>query len=137
MSSSKSKVFFDANILLAIISTSRVNNEISKKLWQYLVLNDITIVTSEDVLTNIFYISKNKKDVLIFFKLIQNRWEIVPFGKDVISNAIELSLEKNLDLEDVLQCLCAKENNCNLLVTSDKKFYDCGIQIARYDYFEL
>ncbi len=130
------KVFFDANILLDIIITERKGNPYAKKLWRHLVLNSIDIVVSEDILTNVFYISKNKKDALTFFKLIQNSWKIVPFGKNVISSAIELTLEKNLDLEDVLQCLCAKENSCDLFVTNDKRFYDCGIKIVAYDYFE-
>ncbi len=130
------KVFLDANILLDIIITERKGNPYAKKLWRHLVLNSIDIVVSEDILTNVFYISKNKKDALTFFELIQNSWKIVPFGKNVISSAIELTLEKNLDLEDVLQCLCAKENSCDLFVTNDKRFYDCGIKIVAYDYFE-
>jgi predicted nucleic acid-binding protein len=57
------------------------------------------------------------------------------FKKNVIKNAITLSLEKDLDLEDVLQCLCAKENGCEVLITHDKKFYDCGIEIMNCEYF--
>jgi len=32
-------------------------------------------------------------------------------------------------LEDTLQCLCAKENDCDMLITSDKHFYNCGMKI--------
>jgi len=42
---------------------------------------------------------------------------------------------KEQDLEDALQCLCAKENNCTLLITNDKKFVDCGIEIMNYERF--
>jgi predicted nucleic acid-binding protein len=38
-------------------------------------------------------------------------------------------LGNSLDLEDILQCLCAKENGCDVLITNDKKFYDCDIKI--------
>ena len=86
-------------------------------------------MVSEDMLSTIFYISKNKKKTLEFLKLIQKRWEIVPFGREVVRRAVDLSLEKDLDLEDALQCLCAKENGCEVLITNDKKFYDCGMQI--------
>ena len=123
------KVFFDANILLDIIIRERKGYQDAKKLWKYLVLENIDIVISEDILTNVFYISKNKKDTLIFFKLIQNRWEITPFGEKIISDAIEHSFENNLDLEDVLQCFCAKENGCHLLITNDKRFHDCGMTL--------
>ena len=49
--------------------------------------------------------------------------------KEVIKSGIELAIEKNIDLEDILQCLCAKENGCGYLITNDKRFYDCGIKI--------
>jgi predicted nucleic acid-binding protein len=55
----------------------------------------------------------------------------------VIQNAIDLSLEKNLDLEDVLQCLCVKENGCNALISNDKEFVDCGVSIYTTDEFLL
>jgi len=104
-------------------------------LWKIVVFKNIEILLSEDILTNIFYISKEKRKVLEFFKLIQNRWKIIPFGKDVIKKAIDLSLEKDLDLEDVLQCLCAKENGCEVFISNDKKFYDCGIEIMNCEEF--
>lgn len=129
------KVFFDANILLDIISTSRKNNLIAIQLWESLVLSETEIVISEDILTNVFYISKNKKDVLTFFELIQNRWEIVHFGKNVIQQAITFSLKKSLDLEDLLQCLCAKENNCQIFISNDKKFYNCGLEVLSAETF--
>ena len=129
------KVFFDANILLDIVIAERKGNQYAKILWKYLVLNNIEIVISEDILTNVFYISKNKKNTLIFFELIQNRWKIIPFGGKVIGNSISLSLEKNLDLEDVLQCLCAKENGCQVLITNDQKFYDCDIKVLSAEAF--
>jgi len=53
----------------------------------------------------------------------------------VIKNAIDLSLEKSLDLEDMLQCLSAKENGCKALITNDKKFYDCGLAIYTAEEF--
>jgi len=68
-------------------------------------------------------------------KIEDGRWEIKAFGTNVISNAIALSLERNLDLEDALQCLCAKEHGCKVLITNDKKFHDCGIEIITNEEF--
>ncbi len=68
-------------------------------------------------MTNVYYISKEKDKVLEFFKVIQNRWLIFSFGKEVIKSRIELAIEKNLNLEDILQCLCAKENGCGYWIT--------------------
>lgn len=129
------KVYFDTNIVLDIIDYKRPNHKISKKIWELITINKSEIFISEDMLSTIFYINKDDKYTLNFFELIRIRWFIVPFGKIVISKAISLSLEKNLDLEDVLQCLCAKENGCDVFITNDKQFYDCGIKIMTSEEF--
>ena len=128
-------VFLDANIILDILGINREKHNEAKKLWKILTMQNYKICISEDILTNVYYISKEKVEVLKFFKVIQNRWYIVPFGKSVIDNAIKLSLENNLDLEDTLQCLCAKDNGCKILITNDKKFYECGIEIMSCEEF--
>jgi predicted nucleic acid-binding protein len=120
---------------LDIVNPNRINNEKAVKLWKMLVLKKYTIMISEDMLSTIFYINKDKKQTLHFFEVIAKRWKIVSFGKDVIKYAIDLSLEHNLDLEDLLQCLCAKENGCEILITNDKKFYDCGVSIYTTEKF--
>ncbi len=128
-------IFLDINIVLDIVNLQRVNNKQAVQLWNMLIMKKYTIMISEDMLSTIFYINKNKKQTLEFFRIITKRWEVVPFGKDVIKNAIDLSSEKNLDLEDVLQCLCAKENGCEVLITNDKKFYDCGLSVFTTEEF--
>ena len=122
-------IFLDTNVVLDIVNPQRVNNKQAIELWNMLIIKKYTIMISEDMLSTIFYINKDTNQTLEFFKVITKRWEIAPFGKEVIKNAINLSLEKNLDLEDILQCLCAKENGCEALITNDKKFYDCGVSI--------
>ena len=122
-------IYLDTNIVLDIVNNTRINNLQAIELWNKLIIEKWKIVISEDMLTTIFYINKDKKQTLEFFKTIQKRWLIVPFGKDVITNAIELSLKNNLDLEDVLQCLCAKKNECSILISNDNNFYNCGESI--------
>lgn len=129
------KIFLDVNVILDFIDDKRLGHHSAKKLIEMLVLNAYKIFMSEDMLSTIFYIYKEKRKTLEFFKVIQDKWVISPFGKDIVQDAIELSLKHNLDLEDVLQCLCAKENGCDVLITNDKKFYDCGIEICAVDDF--
>ncbi len=130
------KIFFDTNIVVDIIDSNRSNHTKAVLLWESLVVKDYKIFISEDILSTIFYINKNNKEnTLEFFKLILKRWQIVSFGKEVLADAIGLSLEKNLDLEDLLQCLCAKENNCDIFLTNDKKFYDCDVKIMTTEEF--
>jgi len=129
------KIFFDTNIVLDILDINRPNHIKSKTIWEKLIISKSIIIISEDMLSTIFYLNKNKKQTLEFFKLICKRWEVVAFGNDVIKKATDLSLENNLDLEDTLQCLCAKENGCKIFITNDKKFYDCGIEIMSSEAF--
>ena len=118
-----------------MLDSSRQNGNSIRVLWEKLILDKYTIVMSEDMLSTIFYIHKDKRKTLEFFKIIHKRWTISAFGKDVIKNAIDLSLEENLDLEDVLQCLCAKANGCDVFITNDKKFHNCGIKVVSTEEF--
>lgn len=129
------RIYFDINIIVDLLDTTRSGSIKSQELVKKLMLEKAEIVISEDMLSTVFYLIKNKQATLQFFKTIQARWHIVSFGAEVIKNAIEVSLEKNLDLEDVLQCLCAKENGCSVLITNDKNFYDCGILICSTEEF--
>lgn len=127
-----SKIYLDTNVVADIIDETRMNHTISLKLLKYLALNNYNIYISEDMLTTLYYILKDKKEILIFFKnLVFIDWNVSAFGLDVIKSATNLSLENSLDLEDVLQCLCAKQNGCEVLITNDNKFYDCGLEIYK------
>ncbi len=127
----KNRVFLDTNIVIDLIDSSRKSYPLSLSLIEYLTLHDYEIYISEDMLSTIYYISKDKKATLEMFKnLIFIDWSVVGYGSDTIQEAVKLSLINNLDLEDVLQCLCAKKNGCEVLLTNDKRFYNCGISIC-------
>jgi predicted nucleic acid-binding protein len=87
------------------------------------------ILISEDMLSTIYYIIEEKVYALDFLDFIRQRWQIVPFGKEVVTQAIKEAAKKNLDLEDTLQCFCAKAYGCDVLVTNDKGFVSCGIPV--------
>jgi predicted nucleic acid-binding protein len=123
------KIFLDINVVLDLINPSRERHNTSIKLLNLLIRRKYQIVISEDCISTVFYISNNKSKVLKFFLKIQHNWIISKFGSIVINDALNLSLAKNLDLEDILQCLCAKNNNCDVFITSDTNFHNCGIKI--------
>jgi len=130
------KIFLDTNIVLDIIDSTRNHHENAMQLGRYLLLNDYEVHVSEDMLTTLFYVSSNKQKTLLFMKeVIFVDWKIIPFGTEIIKKATDLCLEKKLDLEDVLQCLCAKENECRVFITHDKRFYDCGVEIMTSEEF--
>ena len=124
------RVFLDVNIVVDILDTKRKGHVDTKKLLNVIYKTDIEIVISEDMLSTIFYIVKVKNAVLNFFKVIQRNWVVSSFGDEVVKKSIELALRESVDFEDVLQCLCAKQNQCDSLITNDNKFVDCGLSVC-------
>lgn len=130
------KIFLDTTIVADIIDQTRFRHKVALDFLERLILDDYAICISEDMLTTLFYILKDKKNTLMFFEnLVFVDWSVLTFGFDTIKLATSLSLAHDLDLEDVLQCLCAKEYGCEILITSDKKFYDCGLEILSIEAF--
>ena len=122
-------IFLDTNIILDFLDDKREEHKKVQHLIQYLILNNYKITLSEDMLSTIFYIIKDKKATLKFFETIIKKWNIVPYGLELIEEAIDIALEKDLDLEDLLQCLCAKKYDATILITKDKGFYNCGLTL--------
>lgn len=132
----KRSVYLDTNIVADMIDGARDNHEVSLDVLKMLVLDGYDVFISEDMLSTLYYVSNDKKATLDFFEnIIYLDWQVVAFGMDVIQEATHLSLNTGQDLEDTLQCLCAKDNGCEVLVTNDKKFVDCGIEIVNYERF--
>jgi predicted nucleic acid-binding protein len=130
------KVFIDANIILDLLDSTRTCHSISKKVFEDLIDQNLQIVISEDILTTIYYIVKNKRAVLEFFEIITDQWEIVSFGNLTIVDAINLCKEdSSLDFEDVIQSLSAKESGCSLIITNDRNFFSCGVPIMGAEEF--
>ncbi len=124
------KVFLDTNIILDLLDSTRTYHNISKKVFENLIDQNYKIIISEDILTTIYYIVKNKQAVLKFYEMVIAQWEIISFGKETIVDAINLCKDNSvLDFEDVLQSLSAKKSDCNLIITNDKNFYKCGVSV--------
>ena len=132
----KSSIFLDTNIVADMIDSARDNHELSLVLLKMLTLEGYDVFISEDMLSTLYYISNDKRATLEFFEnIIYIDWKVVSYGSDVLKKATHLALRKEIDLEDTLQCLCAKENACDLLITNDKAFVNCGIKIVNYERF--
>ena len=124
------KLFLDSNIVLDFLDSARPTHQDAIKIFQYIITNNIETYLSEDMLTTIYYISKDKQKVLEFFEKIMQLWKIVAFEQNTINEAITICKNNSTeDFEDVLQSLAAKRNGCHIVVTNDKKFYKCGVDI--------
>ena len=130
------KIFLDTNIVADIIDAKRANHSQAIRVMEKLIENDYRVCISEDILTTLFYISKSKAQTLEFFKnVILVDWEILNFCKEILQEGIDIALTERVDLEDILQCLCAKHNGCETIITNDGGFYDCGLDIACCEQF--
>jgi len=131
----ENKIYLDTNIVLDFIIPSRKNSHLAKQVLNKIVELDYKIFISEDIISTTYYIAKeHQTETIEFFIGALKFWNIVPFGKNVLKNSFDFSIQNKTDLEDTLQCFCAKENGC-ILLTSDKKFIDCGVKIVDYDEF--
>ena len=128
-----SKVYLDANVILDFLISDRKKHEDATRLMAALSRGGHEVVISEDILTTVFYIAKDKEKVLEFFLLIRQRWCIASFGEEVVAKGLELAYRNGMDLEDTLQCLCAKKEGCALIVTEDRGFVDCGVEVMDYE----
>lgn len=130
------KIFLDTNIVADLIDANRANHSQAIRVMEKLIEDDCRVCISEDILTTLFYISKSKAQTLEFFKnVILVDWEILSFGKITLQEGVERALQENVDLEDTLQCLCAKHNGCETIITNDRGFYGCGLDIASCEQF--
>ncbi len=128
--------FLDANILLDFLDGNRRFHDAAVRALKLLIDRDYAVVISEDMLTTVYYIVKNKPALLDFFAMIQSQWHIVSFGPMVIEEAIRLCKEDPaLDFEDVLQALGARQALCDLIITNDARFYRCGVETLHVEEF--
>lgn len=129
-------VFLDTNVVVDLLETSRPDHTKALQLIEKIILLNATIIISEDMLSTIYYIIKNKRNTCLAFQEIVAQWQIATFGTRIIKQALELCINNpSLDLEDTLQCLCAKQNQCDFIISNDKNFMDCGIDVVNYAKF--
>ncbi len=131
----ENRIFLDTNIILDFVIPNRKKSKLAKKALDRIVELNYKVFISEDMISTTYYIAKeHRKRAIEFFIDALKFWNIVPFGEDVLKQSFDFSLKHNSDLEDTLQCFCAKENGC-IFLTSDKKFIDCGVKIVTYEEF--
>lgn len=120
------RVFCDANIILDLLDIDRGNMKKARELIYLALTKEMTLFTSCDVLSNIYYIAKKrvKKELLIEEMLrILDIFEIIEIDKEMAKNALVKNSDNFLlDFEDLLQRECATTLSCDLIVTNDKRF---------------
>ncbi len=126
------KIFVDTNIFLDLILKREhykeallILNAIEKKHFEAFIL-DITIL-------NIDYIAKKQtKDIRDFLRAINTLFNIIGGSNLSVRKALDLD---NMDLEDNLQYISAKESKCKLIITNDRKFISKDIKLFSSEEF--
>lgn len=131
------KYFLDTNILLDLLDSKR-SHALSSQHFLKCYKNE-EFCLSEDSISTLFFVAQKRlpyNTIIEYLEALQKNFVILPFGEDVIKKALEYCKNSSRpDLEDVLQACCAKENNCDFLVTNDKSFVANIIPVSSvYDF---
>ncbi len=134
------KIFLDANIFNDIFDENRRNHISSRDSLHYALEHDIQIFTSCDIVTNIYYITSkyvSKKRALNALETVKEIVHILPFAYDELSRTITLMKDDSdyKDMEDTIQYILALQENCDLIISNDKKFVSKKIKVVCSDEF--
>lgn len=121
------RIFVDANVINDIFDANRPFHEASFACLQACLQQNISLVTSCDLVTTIYYITtktQGRETALQALAQIQSIFEIAPFANRELDAAVHLmQADKDYnDLEDTIQYILAKNNGCELILSNDAKF---------------
>ena len=128
------RVFVDANVILDLFDPDRSNSDYSVTVIDYLLEKKSELFASYDLITTIYYVlSKIDRDkALKSIEATAEIFSLIPFSNDEIFEAIGLIRKdkKFKDLEDTVQYVLAKKENCDLILVNDRGFFSPDIKIA-------
>jgi predicted nucleic acid-binding protein len=134
------RIFLDANILLDLFSSVRPSHVYSLQSYRY-ILNqgDIQLFTSCDIITTLYYVGAKLDKHLILDRIegINKILKVIEFSNKEVSQTCSLMKEnkKYKDLEDTMQYILAKKENCDLIISNDENFYAKDIEIMSSEEF--
>ena len=134
------RVFLDANILIDKFDSTRIFHKFSDKSFEYMLLSgSIDVFTSCDIITTLYYIGskKDKKQILHDIRAVNKTLEVIKISNKEIEETCELMINDNnyKDLEDTIQYIMAKKENCDLIISNDKNFISKDIKLLTSEEF--
>jgi len=134
------KVFFDANIFNDIFDQNRKTHMPSNTAYLGALKKGITIYTSCDIATNIYYITAkytSRENALDAIDFLKTSVSIIPFGETELTSTIDLMRKDTeyKDLEDTIQYIMALNEKCEIIVTNDKHFVSKEIECMSSEKF--
>lgn len=120
------KIFLDTNILLDFV-TRRDGFEEASAILQFGEENKVLLSTSILSMANTAYVARRGRTKEELYELLQGLSEMIrtlSMNENQLQEALSIIAT---DFEDVLQYVCAKEHNCDAIITRNKKdfLYSC------------
>lgn len=114
------KVFLDTNILLDFI-TEREGVEEASSILQLGEEGQVSLTTSFLTMTNVAYVARKGRNQAELYELMRGLSEMVEVLRMDEKQFQEALSIISTDFEDVLQFVCAKTFECDVIVTRNKK----------------
>ncbi len=120
------KIFLDTNIFLDLL-LKREKYENAVTILNSVKLGYIEAYILDITVVNIHYIAKKQaKNIIDFLNQINRVCIIKGADNKIVEKALKIA---NIDFEDNLQYILAKEFRCETIVTNDKNFYKKDIEV--------
>ncbi len=133
------KVFVDANIILDIFDGQRPSHWSSLKVYHYMLESKWMLFSSCDIITTVYYVDskKNKRQTIEKVEDINKILKVIDFSNKEIAKTCSLMKEDESykDLEDTLQYVLAQKENCDMIISNDKKFASKEIELLSSETF--
>ncbi len=128
------RIFVDANVIIDIYDDKRLFHAASYACLEACLKQHITLITSCDLVTTIYYITnktQGRVKALEAIEQIQAVFEIAPFGNRELETAVQLMQQDSdyQDLEDTIQYVLAKNVGCDLILSNDTQFISKDLQV--------
>ncbi len=133
-------LFFDANIFNDIFDKNRPAFVKSSEAYIGALKCGMTIYTSCDIATNIYYITAkhvSREKALDGIAFLNTSVNIIPFGAKELSQTIALMRNDTdyKDFEDSIQYILALNTQCDVIVTNDKNFVSKELECLNAESF--
>ncbi|MEY3090518.1 MAG: hypothetical protein RL113_834 [Pseudomonadota bacterium] len=133
------RIFVDANILLDIYDSTRKTHQYSLETYQFAVKNKFQLFTSCDLISTIYYFNAkvNKTQAMLNIQDINKTLKIIEFSNLEVEQTCQLMLQDEAyqDLEDTIQYIMSKKEQCDLIITNDQNFVSKDIKLMTSEAF--
>ncbi|MBD3841634.1 MAG: type II toxin-antitoxin system VapC family toxin [Campylobacterales bacterium] len=132
------RVFLDANIILDAFDPNRPHSKYSREAYFY-ILSSHQVFTSCDLITTIYYVHSKIDKVQALTKIAQvnKTLKVIEFSNKEVEQTCQLMIDDKdyKDLEDTIQYIMAKKENCDLILSNDKNFVSKDIKLLSSEEF--